>query len=179
MAFEKIIDGILAVEQGYVDHPNDKGGPTNFGITLAVARANGYTGDMRSLPESFARKVYHKRYIIDPGFDKVSAVDMAVAEKLIDVGVNMDPATAGKFLQRALNALNTGGRYGAPLAMDGQVGPGTVKRLQDYIADRRSLGAVVLLRAINGLQTTRYIEIAENDPKQRDFTFGWISNRVA
>ncbi len=47
MNFEPIIDAILRAEQGYVDHPNDRGGPTNHGITLAVARANGYDGDMR------------------------------------------------------------------------------------------------------------------------------------
>lgn len=37
MNFEPIIDAILRAEQGYVDHPDDRGGPTNHGITLAVA----------------------------------------------------------------------------------------------------------------------------------------------
>lgn len=29
MNFDRIIDGILAKEKGYVDHPADRGGPTN------------------------------------------------------------------------------------------------------------------------------------------------------
>ena len=45
-----LIDGLIEREGGYVDHPADKGGPTCFGITQAVARAQGYAGPMRELP---------------------------------------------------------------------------------------------------------------------------------
>ncbi len=31
MKAEKIIEGILGKEGGYVDHPSDKGGPTRLG----------------------------------------------------------------------------------------------------------------------------------------------------
>ncbi|EMA4431440.1 TPA: glycosyl hydrolase 108 family protein, partial [Enterobacter hormaechei] len=49
MTKDDIFNTILGKEGGYVDHPNDKGGPTNWGITQATARAHGYTGDMRNL----------------------------------------------------------------------------------------------------------------------------------
>src|SRR5690349_5113750 len=45
-----LIDGLIEREGGYVANPADKGGPTCFGITQAVARANGYVGPMRELP---------------------------------------------------------------------------------------------------------------------------------
>lgn len=44
-----IIDGIIALEGGYVFNPKDKGGATHWGITEATARAHGYAGDMRDL----------------------------------------------------------------------------------------------------------------------------------
>ncbi|HGV4401999.1 TPA: glycosyl hydrolase 108 family protein, partial [Klebsiella pneumoniae] len=47
MTADQIIEGILGKEGGYVDHPSDKGGPTRWGITQTIARAHGYTGDMR------------------------------------------------------------------------------------------------------------------------------------
>ena len=94
MNFEPIIDAILRAEQGYVDHPDDRGGPTNHGITLAVARANGYDGDMRDLPVSLAREIYRRRYIVAPAFDKVAAINAEIAAELIDTGVNMGPARA-------------------------------------------------------------------------------------
>src|SRR4051812_11797343 len=45
-----LIEALIDREGGYVDHPADKGGPTCFGITEAVARAQGYSGPMRQLP---------------------------------------------------------------------------------------------------------------------------------
>ena len=44
-----IIDGVIAREGGYVNDPRDAGGETNWGITKAVARANGWAGPMRQL----------------------------------------------------------------------------------------------------------------------------------
>lgn len=49
MTKDDIFNAILGKEGGYVNHPDDKGGPTNWGITQSTARAHGYSGDMRSL----------------------------------------------------------------------------------------------------------------------------------
>ena len=38
---DALVDGLIEREGGYVANPADKGGPTCFGITEAVARANG------------------------------------------------------------------------------------------------------------------------------------------
>ena len=44
---ERFLDDLIKREGGYVNNPNDKGGETCWGITVAVARANGYAGPMR------------------------------------------------------------------------------------------------------------------------------------
>jgi lysozyme family protein len=178
MTFEKIIDGILAVEKGYVDHPADRGGPTNYGITQAVARSNGYSGDMRAMPEAFARQVYVKRYITEPGFDTVHHINPAIGEELIDTGVNMGPGRAAEFLQKWLNGFNADNRLGGDLFVDGRLGPQTFNMLTRFISWRGQAGVVAMVRALNGSQAARYLEIAEGNKSQRAFLFGWISNRV-
>lgn len=129
MALSHLIDGILDREGGYVSHAHDRGGPTCWGITEAVARANGYTGDMRAMPQSFAREVYRKRYWTAPRFDRVALESESLAEELCDTGVNMGPAIAVRFLQRALNVLNQEARLFPDLVADGEIGPATLGAL--------------------------------------------------
>ena len=59
---DALIDGLIEREGGYVNHPADKGGPTCFGITEAVARAHGYAGAMRNLPRMEAAAIYRRLY---------------------------------------------------------------------------------------------------------------------
>lgn len=177
MTIDDIISGVLKAEGGYVDHPNDRGGPTKYGITERTAREEGYRGPMRDLPESFARSIYMRRYVQAPGFDRVVEIDPALGAELVDTGVNMGPAVAGVFLQRWLNGFNSEGRYNE-LFVDGIVGPKTATALKAFLVWRGELGRQALLRGLNGAQAARYLEIAERDPRQRSFLFGWITHRV-
>ena len=179
MNFEPFIDKVLEAEKGYVDHPADRGGPTCWGITQAVARANGYTGPMQDLPVSLARQIYRGRYIVGPGFDKVAAVSEPIAGELIDTGVNMGPNRPGEFLQRWLNGFNdTGSRY-ADLFVDGRIGPVTIDALRAFLRWRGGEGERVMVVALNCLQGTRYLDITEGDRSQRAFLYGWMRARVA
>lgn len=74
MTKDEIFNTILGKEGGYVNHPDDKGGPTNWGITQATARAHGYTGDMRNLTRQQAMDIYEADYWYGPRFDQVSTV---------------------------------------------------------------------------------------------------------
>lgn len=175
---KEIIDEIIRVEGGYTNNPNDTGGATNFGITEKVARAYGYTGDMKFLPESVARDIYMQQYVIDPGFDKIAGVSAIIGAELVDTGVNCGTAVAGKFLQQALNAFNDEQKYYPDLVVDGGCGPKTLEVLKKYLAARGKDGELTMLKALNCLQGARYISITEARPANEDFCFGWIRNRV-
>lgn len=169
----EIIEEIIRVEGGYVDHPNDPGGATKYGITEKVARAAGYKGHMKDLSYDLAFEIYYRDYVIKPGFDNVAEISGPVAAEVVDTGVNMGPAVAGKFLQRALNSVS-----GAGLVVDGAVGKRTINALDDFIRSRGSAGTKVLLKMLNSLQCVRYIELTESNAKNRSFIYGWVANRV-
>ena len=48
--FDRAFAALLGHEGGYSNHPDDPGGETNWGVTLTVARANGYVGRMQEMP---------------------------------------------------------------------------------------------------------------------------------
>ena len=174
---DEIIENVIRTEGGYVNDPADRGGETKYGITAAAARRNGYDGPIRDLPIELARRIYAKRYVIEPRFDQVARIDVDVGEELIDTGVNMGPGRAAEWLQRWLNGLNSEGRY-EDLFVDGRVGKATLDALQAFLDWRRYDGKRVLLRGLNGIQATRYLELAEARRDQRRFLFGWVLQRV-
>lgn len=178
-AFERVIDNIIRVEgRELVDHPSDRGGPTKYGITQAVARANGWKGPMRDLPEALAREIYMGRYITIPQFDKVYALGPAVGSELIDTGVNMGPAVAAMFFQRWLNGFNARGSQYADLFADGRIGRVTLDAFRSYLKTRGQEGIAVMVAALNSVQGSRYLDIAERNETQEDFLYGWIRARV-
>lgn len=149
-----------------------------MGITEAVALAFGYHGRMQDMPRSVAKQIYLERYWIAPGFVHVNDHSAPVAEELLDTGVNMGTGVATQFLQRALNVLNQEAKGFPDIAVDGALGRMTLAALRAYLALRGKDGHLVLLRALNAQQGTRYIEIAEARPSQEAFVHGWFLHRV-
>lgn len=60
MNIEEYLEELIKHEGGYVNNPADRGGATKYGITEAVARANGFKGNMRDLPLDVAKAIYKK-----------------------------------------------------------------------------------------------------------------------
>jgi len=178
MDVDELIEEVMEREGGYVCHPADKGGPTRWGITRAVARQHGYAGDMRAFPRGEAAAIYRRLYWLRPHFDAVAERAPILAAELFDTGVNMGPAVASAFLQRALNALNRGARDYPDLARDGAIGPKTLAALDAFLALRGAAGEEVLLKAIEALQGARYLDLAEKRPANESFVYGWLANRI-
>ena len=176
---DNLVDALIDREGGFVNNHADKGGPTCFGITEAVARAHGYAGPMRSLPRSDAAAIYRRLYWRRPGLDEVAKRSARLAAELFDTGVNMGPADAVTFLQRALTPLNRNGKDYADLTPDGRVGPATLAALDTFLRIRgRTSGEPVLLRALEALQGERYLRLAERRPANEAFLYGWLANRI-
>jgi lysozyme family protein len=180
MIVGNLVDALIEREGGYVNHPSDRGGPTKYGITEAVARAHGYAGAMRDLPREEAAAIYKRLYWLRPRFDEVAKRSVKIAEELFDTGANMGPAVAATFLQRALSALNRDRKDYPDLVPDGRIGPATLNALDTFLKLRgKAGGESVLLRALDALQGERYIRLAERRPANEAFLYGWLANRLA
>lgn len=170
---------VLKAEGGYSNHANDRGGATKFGVTEAVARAHAFTGRMEDLTEYLAKDIAKRQYWDTLRGDEIAGLSPLIAEELFDTGYNCGIATAGKFLQQALNALNREAKDYPDVTVDGNIGPVTVHALRLYLVKRGGVtGERVLLKALNGLQCAYYITISEKRPANESFVFGWIANRV-
>ena len=112
MNFDIAFDKLLGNEGGYSNNINDPGGPTNWGVTQVVARANGYAGDMRDFTQDQAKVIYKQLY-----WDAVQADALpdAVRFDVFDGAVNSDIEQSVRWLQRALN-----------VEADGVIGPATL-----------------------------------------------------
>lgn len=175
---DELIDALIGREGGFVSNPADRGGPTRFGITEAVARAHGYTGPMSFLPRDEAAAIYKRLYWLRPGFDQVAARAPRIAAELFDTGANMGPGVAATFLQRGLTALNRNGSDYPDITPDGRVGPKTLAALDAFLKIRGDRGETVLLRALEAMQGERYLRLAEQRPANEAFLYGWLANRI-
>ena len=160
-----------AVEGGYVNHVDDLGGETNYGVTVEVMRACGFDGDPADFTAAQADACYYERYwAAYPYLDEIGQIlgFFQVAQALYDYGVNMGPGNAGKLLQRCLE-----------LPVDGVVGSVTLAAVKDYAGAYGPLGGGVLKECLVDEALRHYVRISEGRPQNEAFTFGWIKHRVA
>ena len=85
MNFDIAFERLIGHEGGYVNHPEDPGGETNWGITLRTAREAGYTGSMRDLTRDQAKEIYRTAYW---GRAQAEQYDGAIAFQVFDAAVN-------------------------------------------------------------------------------------------
>lgn len=160
MTTDAILDEILRREGGYADRAEDRGGPTNYGITAATLGQWRKLGrpatraEVKALTLADAREIYTQQYVISPRFDRIPDHDLRAL--LVDFGVHSGPARAVKALQRALN-----------VPADGVIGPQTLRALGR--ADKREVCRAVLRERGELIAT-----ILQRDPSQRVFAAGWV-----
>lgn len=117
--FEKAVNLILKHEGGYVNHPDDPGGETNFGI----AKRSYPDVDIAKLSENDAKAIYKEDF-----WDRVKGDDLPapIALMVFDTAVNMGISRGAKFLQDVVDAK----------PVDGIIGSGTVAKTQEAYAEK-------------------------------------------
>lgn len=115
MDFDAMIDRVLGDEGGYVNHPSDPGGVTNWGISQRA-----YPNiDIKSLTREQAKTIYAADYYARGQMEQLPP---AVAYQVLDIAVNHGVGTAVRMLQRCVG-----------VADDGHVGPVTIKAVNERL----------------------------------------------
>lgn len=105
MDFEACFHALLQHEGDYADLAHDPGGKTRFGVTEAVARRAGYTGDMRALPLDMAQDIYRRLY-----WDAIRGDELpeAIRYYVFDGATGSGVRQSVLWLQRALGVRDDG-----------------------------------------------------------------------
>ena len=175
--FSVCLRALLKNEGGFVDHPNDHGGATNFGISLRFLRAEAAINpqlrglfpagpidiaDIEALTIEQAAKIYLWCFWVPA---KCDALPRPIDGAVFDQAVNGGLRTAGRMLQRAINIAGKGKL--PTLIEDGAIG------LQTTTAAHRVM-ATELRDAFRRVAADRYRGIAVANRSQVVFLNGWL-----
>lgn len=155
--FELYAPILKKFEGGFIDHPADKGGPTNCGVTLATFKVifgkDKTVDDLKKMTDAQWKKVM-KVYWDACNADKIQ--NQSIANIVVDWNVNSG-TTGRKSVQKALG-----------LYADGIFGPKTLEALN------KTPGKCVFCK-IREAREAFYRGIAEKNPSQAVFLKGWIN----
>lgn len=175
MSIDEMLDTILKHEGGFVNHPNDRGGATNFGVTIKeygewIGRP-ATIQDMRNMKREEARDIFRKKYYTKPGIDQLVPAELQPI--VFDACVLYGPKRAIIFLQKIVNEFGTASKTDDwETDLDGVLGPHTRKLIKE-ISDKYGW------KAVNNAYVEERIQfcqaIVRNRPSQKVFLKGWTN----
>lgn len=176
-------------EGGYVNHPHDPGGETNFGITKRVADrysdrllAAGFnwSGKMIDLTIDMAVFIYRNEFWNKMWLDTIVGDNPDVAELIFDIGINVGVKRVIEWWQLVMNALSYRYTYFDKLVVDGIVGNKTISAFKSIYNIRGDVGITAIKRGLSSMQGHHYVMLG-NSTKTTDyqsFTYGWLTSRM-
>jgi lysozyme family protein len=157
--FDRALSDVLQHEGGFVDHPADRGGATNFGITQSVyddyRRKSGTPlQSVKNISHPEVSQIYRDQYWTPSGAAQLASSDAWLAQFVFDYAVHSGVRTAVQSLQRLLG-----------VKVDGVFGPITLRATLGHINN-------IKLRYI--AQRYEFLaDIVRRNPSQSVFILGW------
>ena len=148
--FYIIVEDILKREGGYVNHKNDPGGETKYGI----AKRSHPDEDIKNLKKTRAVEIYEQHYWVP---SKASSLPDSLRSTYFDMVVNMGQRRAVKILQKACNSK------GCKLVVDGLIGKKTMAASKKIDNSRLKVFRILF-----------YTDLVDRKPKLMDFIVGWL-----
>ncbi|MCI2245421.1 N-acetylmuramidase [Xanthomonas sp. PPL568] len=166
-SFDLYLPQLLRFEGGFVDDPDNPGGATNYGISLATFQrdAQALLGEaptlqaLRALTVQQAAAIYKRAYWDRIGADQIAS--QTLAELVFDFYVDAGNV-AIELLQRILQQLGA-----TQLVIDGEMGPTTLAALAT--ADAAQVYAQYRQQRI-----AYYQRLVAERPADAEFLAGWL-----
>lgn len=155
-SFNNIIQYTLDFEGGYVNHKNDPGGETNFGIS----KKSFPKLDIKNLTLEEAKKIYFLNYFVPLNIEHINNKNLQF--KLFDMAVLCGLKTSIKNLQNCLNLITN-----QNLIVDGILGSKTNLAIQS-ITNQEGLVWTVT----KGFED--YLRNLATKKNLKEFEIGWI-----
>ncbi|MEP8439972.1 glycoside hydrolase family 108 protein [Klebsiella pneumoniae] len=171
--FSKISSVILQHEGGYVNDPNDRGGETNMGITIATWRAyapsdlgiEATTNTLRNMTKEQAEIIYYNHYWEPKGFCKLETIKIALM--LYDWTI-----TSGRAVTQVRKMLHN--EYNINLVVSNTMDDDMIHCINAIEDQEQLLSRIAEVRK----EYYRSLTITNGEPNtQVRFLTGWI-NRV-
>ena len=169
--YRDAIKKVLQHEGGFINHPNDRGGPTNWGVTqktfneyMSKVTGRPYQStldEIKSMPIGNAILIYKSLYWDKMAGDKIKKY--AIAAAIFDQAINRGTSSAVKQAQRV---LKTSFNYPS-IAEDGVMGAGTITAL-NTVDEAKFLNSYLQESILT------YKKIVQNNPTQSVFLNGWL-----
>ncbi len=152
MPFYQEIKHVLKREGGYVNDPDDPGGETKYGIS----KRSHPDVDIVALTPETAAEIYKDHYWIP---SKVERLPDKLQSIYFDMVVNQGQSRAVKILQQAAN----GKRKKDKIAVDGKIGPNTIKACATLGPER-----------LKAYRVMHYAKLVMNKPTLEKYYYGWF-----
>jgi len=159
--FEKALPLVLKFEGGYVNHPLDKGGATNKGVTQKTydsyrTLSKLPLADVKNITSDEVTKIY-LRFWKGAKCDRIAPTHPSTAFVHFDCAINSGPSRAAKILQKSLGVAS----------VDGIIGSITLGAIA--ACDDSKLSAIYLAN-----RDAFYNAIVKRNPSQKVFLKGWL-----
>lgn len=126
--FDKCMEFVFEQEGGYVNHPRDPGGETNFGISKRSHPGE----DIKNMTRERAREIYRTGYW---NTTQAGLLPLPFALLVFDGAVNSGPYRSKCWLQEGLG-----------VAVDGVVGPNTIAAAEEYASSEYTIEVICDIR---------------------------------
>lgn len=173
--FDDAVMFVIGNEGKFSDNPNDRGGATNYGISLRFLST--FSADelklfgifeiptietIRNMTIEQAKKIYYQVFWCHAPFQDIK--NQEYANYIFDMVVNIGIAPAIKCVQRACWAVM---KRWKDLPDDGILGKNTLKAIQQC--------GFMVMPALRAERANHYRNIVQSDASQKVFLDGWYN----